>query len=65
LAIAQQPTHIGMLYRQALILERTGDEAGAIAAAEKSLMGAADATPELKREYTRLNNAVLARLRRR
>jgi hypothetical protein len=54
-----------MLYRQALIPERTGDEAGAIAAAEKSLMGAADATPELKREYTRLNNAVLARLRRR
>lgn len=65
LALAAQPTHIGMLYRHALILERKGDIPGAIAAAEKSLAGAQGSGPELKREYTSLNNTLLARLRRR
>ena len=63
LAVEANPTHIGMLYRQALILERKGDRAGAIAAAERSLAGAASAAPELRDEYTRLNAALLARLR--
>jgi Protein of unknown function (DUF2911) len=63
LAVDANPTHIGMLYRQALILERKGDRAGAIAAAESSLAGAASAAEELRAEYTRLNTALLDRLR--
>jgi hypothetical protein len=63
LALEQSQGHIGMLYRLGLILERKGDVAGAIAAAEASLAGAASAAPELKQEYTRLNGALLDRLR--
>lgn len=64
LALEQSPGHIGILYRQALILERKGDIKGAIAAAEASLAGAQEAGDELKIEYTKLNKALLARLRR-
>lgn len=63
LAVQQSPGHIGMLYRQALILERKGDVEGAIAAAEASLAGAQEAGDELKIEYTKLNTALLDRLR--
>lgn len=63
LALGDNPGHIGMLHRQALILAEKGDIPGAIAAAEASLSGAAAAGPELKAEYTRLNNDLLARLR--
>ncbi|MEZ4415777.1 MAG: DUF2911 domain-containing protein [Gemmatimonadota bacterium] len=62
-ALAQNPGHIGMLHRQALILEKKGDIEGAIAAAERSLAGAATSPPELREEYTRLNTALLERLR--
>ena len=61
-AVAERPDHIGMLHRLALILERKGDFTGARAAAERSLAGAAGASPELADEYTRLNRALLARL---
>lgn len=63
LALERSPGHIGMLYRLGLILERKGDIPGATAAAEASLAGAASAAPELKQEYTRLNTALLTRLR--
>lgn len=63
LALEGSPGHVGMLYRLALILERKGDRPAAIAAAEASLAGAATAGPELRTEYTRLNTALLARLR--
>jgi len=63
LAIEQNPKHIGMLYRQALILERKGDIPGARAAAEHSLAGATSANAELRAEYTHLNTALLARLK--
>jgi len=62
-AVAQSPEHIGMLYRQALILAKLGDRAGATAAAEKSLAGAASASPQLREEYRRLNTALLEKLR--
>ena len=62
LALEGSPGHIGMLYRLALILEKQGDIAGARSAAEASLAGAAQAGPELRDEYTRLNTALLARL---
>jgi Protein of unknown function (DUF2911) len=62
-AIAQSPDHIGMLYRQALILAKKGDRAGAMQAAEKSLAGAESAGPLLREEYRRLNTALLEKLR--
>lgn len=63
LALESKPTHVGMLYRQALILEKKGDRTGAIAAAEHSLAEAAKQNPELRDEYKRLNTALLSRLR--
>lgn len=63
LALKQSPGHIGMLYRQGLILKRKGDIKEAIQAAEQSLAGAQKADPELKAEYTRLNTALLAELK--
>ncbi len=62
LAVEGAPEHLGMLYRQALILERKGDVEGAIAAAEKSLDLARESGQELRDEYIRLNGAVLKRL---
>jgi Protein of unknown function (DUF2911) len=62
LALADSPGHIGMLHRQALILEKKGDRAGALAAARASLAGAETSGRELREEYTRLNQAVIDRL---
>lgn len=64
-ALAEQPGHIGMLHRQALILEKKGDYASALAAAERSLAGAQESARELREEYTRLNEPVITRLKRR
>src|SRR5690606_6325226 len=61
-AVAESPRHIGMLHRQALIHAEAGDTAGALAAARKSLAGAAQGGPELRAEYTRLNEALIAKL---
>jgi Protein of unknown function (DUF2911) len=62
-ALAESPGHIGMLYRQALILDKAGDHDGAIRAATASLAGAATSGRELREEYTRLNTELLGRLR--
>ncbi|XOV94947.1 MAG: DUF2911 domain-containing protein [Bacteroidota bacterium] len=64
MAIQENPKHIGMLYRQALILENLGDKKGAIVAAEKSLNEAMKVSGELKAEYIRLNGEILSRLKR-
>jgi len=61
-ALEQNPGHIGMLYRLALILERKGDIEGARTASESSLNSAASAGKELHDEYTRLNSQLLERL---
>jgi hypothetical protein len=61
-AVAANPQHIGMLHRQALILAKQGNKTGALEAARKSLAGAATSPPELKAEYTRLNQALIERL---
>lgn len=61
--IAEQPKAFWMLYRKGLILEKMGDKKGAIAAAEASLEQARKAEGEIKAEYVRLNEALLARLR--
>ena len=62
-ATAAQPDAFYLVYRKALILEKMGDKAGAIATAQKSIEGANKATGLIKDEYLSLNNALLARLR--
>ncbi len=64
LAIKENPKHLGMLYRQALILERQGDKKGAVEASERSLKEAQSAAEELRKEYVKLNTELLGRLRR-
>jgi hypothetical protein len=62
-AIAAAPDAFYLYYRKALILEKMGDKAGAIAAAQKSFEGANKATGPLKDEYVDLNQALIARLK--
>jgi hypothetical protein len=63
-AIAAQPDAFYLVYRKALILEKMGDKAGAIATAQKSLEAArADNRPALRDEYVGLNESLIARLK--
>lgn len=62
-AIAAQPDAFYLVYRKALILEKMGDKAGAIATAQKSLAAAKQApSPALRDEYVDLNQALIDRL---
>lgn len=62
-AITANPNAFYLIYRKALILEKMGDKAGAIAAAQKSIEGANKASGSLKDEYVALNEALLKRLK--
>ena len=65
-AIAERPNQMWMIYRKGLILAKMGDKAGALAAAQQSLdlvKNDAQSPAALKDEYTRLNNALIARLK--
>jgi hypothetical protein len=62
-AIAAQPDAFYLIYRKGLILEKMGDKAGALAAAKQSLEMASKAEGGIKAEYTRLNEALIARLK--
>jgi hypothetical protein len=62
IAAEQQPDAFWLTYRQGLVLEALGDKAGAVAAAEKSLAKAQQQEGEIKDEYTRLNQQLIARL---
>lgn len=63
-AIKEQPAAFYMVYRKGLILEKLGDKAGALAAAQASREAALKAQPPLLRdEYVRLNDALIARLK--
>lgn len=62
-AIAEQPNAFYMVYHKARLLAKTGDKAGAKAAAEKSIELAKQAGGAVADEYTRLNNALLASLK--
>jgi hypothetical protein len=61
-AIAANPKAFYLSYRKALILEKAGDKAGAIAAAQKSIEGANQASGAVKDEYISLNQTLIARL---
>lgn len=58
--IAKQPEAFWMIYRKGLILAKMGDKAGAVAAAKQSMELAGKRSGELKEEYTRLNEALIA-----
>lgn len=63
-AIAAQPDAFYLVYRKALILEKLGDKAGAVATAQKSLEAAQQApSPALRDEYVGLNQALIDRLK--
>ncbi|HWA26594.1 MAG TPA: DUF2911 domain-containing protein [Lacunisphaera sp.] len=63
-AIAASPGAFYLDYRKALILEKMGDKAGAVATAQKSLEAARQATsPNLRDEYVSLNETLIARLK--
>jgi len=62
-AIAENPKAFYFVYRKAKVLAKMGDKAGALAAAQASLAGAAQAGGEIKDEYTRLNNDLIASLK--
>lgn len=63
-AVAKNPGQHWMIYRKGLLLEKLGDKAGARAAAQESLALVEKEKPgELREEYTRLNQALLERVK--
>lgn len=58
--LAEQPEAFWMIYRKGLLLAKMGDKAGAVAAAKQSMELAAKKDGELKEEYLRLNQALIA-----
>jgi hypothetical protein len=63
-AVEAQPKAYWMIYRQGLVLAKSGDKAGAMAAAKRSLeLVAAQPAGEIREEYTRLNEALIERLK--
>jgi hypothetical protein len=61
-AIAANPDAFYMIYHKARLLAKTGDKAGAIATAKKSIEIAGKAGGAVKDEYIRLNQALIASL---
>lgn len=61
--LAEQPEAFWMHYRKGLLPAKMGDKAGASAAAKQSVALAATKSGELKDEYTRLNEALIASVR--
>ncbi len=62
-AIAEQENAFYMVYHKARLLAKTGDRAGATAAANQSIELAKKYGGPVAEEYTRLNNALLATLK--
>jgi hypothetical protein len=62
-AAKQQPDAVWIVYRKGLILKKAGDKDGAMAAAKQALELAAKADGELKAEYTRLSENLIAGLK--
>ncbi|MDB6170106.1 MAG: hypothetical protein JWM88_2970 [Verrucomicrobia bacterium] len=61
--LAADPEAFYMVYRKGLILEKMGDKAGALAAANKSLEMTRKEKGSIRDEYIRLNEALIARVR--
>ena len=62
-AVKAQPGAPWLSYRKGLILEKKGDNAGAMAASKMSLEAASKMSGALRDEYTRLNKTLLERLK--
>lgn len=62
-AAKKQPDAVWIVYRKGLILKKAGDKAGAIAAAQQALQLASKEQGELKTEYTRLSENLIASLK--
>ena len=62
-AAKQQPDAVWIVYRKGLILKKAGDKEGAMAAAKQALGLASKQEGELKAEYTRLSENLIASLK--
>ena len=62
-AIKETPDQMWMVYRQGLILAKSGDKPGALAAAKQSMQLADKAGGAVGAEYKRLNEALIASLK--
>ena len=62
-AVKEQPDAMWIVYRKGLILKKAGDKDGAMAAAKQALELASKADGEMKAEYTRLSENLIASLK--
>jgi hypothetical protein len=62
-AAKKQPDAVWIVYREGLILKKAGDKEGAMAAAKQARELASKADGELKAEYTRLSENLIASLK--
>jgi hypothetical protein len=62
-AVKEKPDAVWMVYRKGLILKKAGDKDGAMAAAKQALALASKQEGELKAEYTRLSEGLIASLK--
>lgn len=62
-AAKKQPDAVWIVYRKGLILKKAGDKDGAMAAAKQALELASKAEGEMKAEYTRLSENLIASLK--
>jgi hypothetical protein len=61
--LAENPKAFWFIYRKGLILQKMGDKAGALAAAQQSMALASQAQGAIKDEYVRLNQALIDSLK--
>jgi hypothetical protein len=62
-AVKKQPDAVWMVYRKGLILKKAGDKEGAMAAAKQARELASKEEGEVKAEYTRLSESLIASLK--
>ena len=62
-AAKQKPDAVWIIYRKGLILKKAGDKEGAMAAAKQALELASKEKGELKAEYTRLSENLIASMK--
>jgi hypothetical protein len=62
-AVKEQPEAMWIVYRKGLILQKVGDKAGALAAAQQALEMAKKNNEAVGKEYTRLSEELIAKLK--